>query len=360
MSEAPPARVVVTSAIRWAWVGEVSAFFRVIDLERSEVTFKAPVPESEWRSVDPNPRGGQRGARGVSATQDRLVIANAERLFVFDTSWRLVSQLTRRLTADIHEVLADDDGIWVSAAGTDLLLRLSWDGELIDWWSFRGDKRFLKELGFRRLPPRLDPDLDHRDPNIRLKIAPYDTGHLNAVVSSGDDLLISFGRIQTLEEQPRSSAIVRLPRDRRRPSVELRADAPEVPNHNVAEDGDLLVYNDSNRNCVVAWDRRAGSEVAAVPIPGDPPFARGLARLGPGRWLVGSQQPAALHTVDLDRGEVVATLDLGGVENETVFGICPLPGRFAQPVEPAADEDPYAFWRRADPQTQFTPIPSRG
>src|SRR5262245_19903686 len=341
-------RVVVTSSIRWAWISEVSAFFRVVDLERREVTFTAPVPESEWRAVDPNPRGGQRGARGVSTTSDRLVIANAERLFVFDTSWRLSSQLTRRLTADIHEVLADDDGVWVTAAGTDLLLRLGWNGELVDWWSFRADKRFLEELGFRRLPPRLDPDLDHRDPNIRQKVAPFDTGHLNAVVRSGDDLLVSFGRIQTLEEQPRTSAIVRLQhRGPRRPSIELLTDAPDVPNHNVAEDGDLLVYNDSNRNCLVAWDRRAGAEAAAVPIPGEPPFARGLLRIGPGRWLVGSQQPAAVHTVDLDRRAVVGTLELGGVENETVFGIDALPETFADPPTPSTSGDPYEFWQRS-------------
>ena len=272
------------------------------------------------------------------------MIANAERLFVFDTSWRLLVQLTRRLTADIHEVLADDDGVWVTAAGTDLLLRLSWDGELTDWWSFRADKRFLKELGFRRRPPRLDPDLDHRDPDIRRKVAPYDTGHLNAVVASGDDLLISFGRIRTLEEQPRTSAIVRLPRQgRRRPSIVFRTDATDVPNHNVAEDGDLLVYNDSNRNCLVAWDRRTGEERSAVPIPGDPPFARGLLRIGPSLWLVGSQQPAAVHAIDLDREAVVATYELGGVENETVFGIEALPDTFEDPRVPAGD-DPYAFW----------------
>jgi hypothetical protein len=342
--EPSPRRVVVTSSIRWAWVSEVSAFFRVLDLERGEVTFTAPVPESAWRAVDPNPRGGQRGARGVSATSDRLVIANSERLFVFDTSWRLLGQLTRRLTADVHEVLADDDGVWVTAAGCDLLLRLSWDGELDDWWSFRADKRLLKDLGFRRRPPRLDPDLDHRDPNIRLKVAPYDTAHLNDVVLSGNDLLVSFGRVQTLEEGPRSSAIVRLPRhDRARAAVVFQTDAPDVPNHNVAEDGDLLVYNDSNRNCLVAWDRRAGAERSAVSIPGDPPFARGLLRIGPSLWLVGSQQPAAVHAVDLDRAGVVATYALGGVENETVFGIEALPDTFLDPPTPAGD-DPYAFW----------------
>jgi hypothetical protein len=130
-----------------------------------------------------------------------------------------------------------------------------------------------------------------------------------------------------------------------------------VPNHNLALQDDLLVYNDTNRDRLVAWDRRAKAEHGSVKIPGKPAFARGLAQIGPGRWLVGSQKPHAVHAVDLTAGEIVRTYELGGHEDETVFGICPLPDRFAQPVQPGAAEDAYAFWHRADPSAQFTPIP---
>ena len=95
-------------------------------------------------------------------------------------------------------------------------------------------------------------------------------------------------------------------------------------------------------------------------IPGEPSFARGLARIGPSLWLVGSQAPCAVYAVDLDRTEIVGSYDLGGVENETVFGICPLPDKFDQPAQPTGD-DPYAFWRRVAPGPGVTPIPtSRG
>ena len=328
-------------------MSEVSAFFRVLDLAEGRVTFVAPVPESEWRAVDPNPRGGQRGARGVSATSDRLVIANAERLFVFDTNWQLVAQLTHPLLADVHEILAGEDGVWVTAAGCDLLLHVDWEGRLDDWWAFRRDKRLMRKLGFRSRPRPLDPALDYRDPRVRQRATPYDTAHINALARSGDSLLLSFGRVETLEEQPRTSAILRLPLTRkRRPDVLLQTPALEVPNHNVAEEGDLLIYNDSNRNCLVGWDRRTQTERVAVPIPGEPPFARGLLRCGERRWLVGSQEPAAVYEVDLVRGEIVASYELGGVENETVFGICPLPDTFADP--PALVSDlPYEFWQRS-------------
>jgi hypothetical protein len=356
--------VIVTSTIRWAWASEVSAHFRILDLEQGRVTFTAPVPESRWRAIDPNPRGGQRGARGVSVHGDRLVLANAESLFVFDTSWRLLGQISRPLMADVHDVLAAEDGIWTTCAGCDALLLAGWDGEGKEWWTFRNDGRLVRTLGFPRgALPRIEQGRDYRDPRARADI--FDSVHLNGIHRSRGGLLLSFGRITISDAAPGSAAIVWLPDRasrlaRGRASVVLATGRADVPNHNVAEDGDLLVYNDTNGSRIVAWDRRARVERCAVSIPGVPAFVRGLAPIGAGRWLVGSQKPHAVYAVDLVRGEIVAAYELGGHENETVFGICPLPDRFEQPRDAADDDDPYGFWRRADPASRFTPIPGGG
>jgi hypothetical protein len=355
-----PRRVLITSAVRWAWISDVSSYFRILDLDRERVTFIAPVPESEWREHDPNPRGGARGARGVSVYEDRLVIANGERLFVFDTSWRLVAQLTHPMLSNVHDVLAEEDGIWVTACGCDMLVRVSWEGELVDWWSFRSDRSVYRLLGYRRRNlPRVSPDLDYRDP--RVQAASADVVHLNGVVRGSDGLLLSFGCVTNTGDE-NASAIVLLGEQgrfgRRRASLLLHKRGAAVPNHNIGEEDGLLVYNDSNANRLVAVDVATGEERVAVDIPGDPGFARGLARIGPGRWLVGSQAPLAVYEVDLGRREIVATHELGGVENETVYGICVLPERFGDPSPvPAEEQDPYAFWRRAAPGAGFTRAP---
>jgi hypothetical protein len=288
------------------------------------------------------------------------VLANAESLFVFDTSWRLLRQISRRLMADVHDVVAEERGIWATGAGCDALVLAGWDGEGVDWWTFRNDRRLVRQLGFPRGSlPRIDLERDYRDPRTRAEI--YDSAHLNGILRSNGGLLLSFGRISVSDDAPASAAIVWLPDEgsrfsRRRASIVLRTGRALVPNHNIGEQGDLLVYNDTNHDRVVGWDRRAGAERCAVAIPGKPAFARGLANIGPNLWLVGSQKPHAVYAVDLGRGEIVATYDLGGHENETVFGICPLPDRFEQPVQPE-DDDPYAFWHHADPAAQVTPIP---
>lgn len=355
-------RVVITTTVRSAQAGQVGGYLRVLDLERGRVSFVAPMPDSLYQHVDPNPRGGLRGGRGVAAHGDRLVIGNAERMFVFDPDWKLTDDITHPLMANIHELHADDRGLWVTATGCDALLLIGWDGTLQDFWSFRDNDQLVEELGFPRSSPPLDPSQDYRDPRRRGRTH---TIHINAVTRASEGLLVSFGRMHGFfEPDGGESVIVRLMDDAPRlaaasASIVDRRPAPGMPNHNVAEESDLVILNDSNRGVLVAHDWRRGEEQRAVMIPGNPSFARGLARLGPSLWLVGSQAPLAIYAVDLEQRKIVDTYLLGGVENETVYGICPLPDSFGDPPDVAmTDNDPYAFWRQASPGTGFTRIPA--
>jgi len=351
-------RVAITSVVRYSEPTEVSGCLRILDLERGRVSFVTPAPESTFRREDPNPRGGTRGTRGVSAYGDRIVVANAERLFVFDTSWNLVSELSDRLMVDVHDVLAEERGVWVTATGIDLLLLVTWDGRLEHAWPLRDDRKLLKELGFRKLPlPWIDRGLDLRNPELR--DSEYVRFHLNSLGRSSSGLLLSFGRIWPEEDTPNrtaSSALVRLIENgAAKPRLEIlhRSENLRVPNHNIAEDGDLLMYNDSNRHVLVAYDRARDEVRSEVPIPGSPPYVRGLARIGSDVWLVGSQAPLAVHAVDLRRGQLVASYPLGGVHDEVVYGICPLPEAFDDPRQPLGS-DPYEFWHRAALGAQTT------
>ncbi len=356
-------RVVITSNVRNAIAGKTGGYFRVLDLERGRVSFLSPVPESIYRDVDPNPRGGQRGGRGVSVHGGRLVIGNAESMFVFDRAWKLLASMTHPLMANIHDLLAEERGLWVTATGCDALLLMGWDGELLGYWTPLDDEPLAAELGLPldSMPP-FDPTVDYRDPRLRGRTH---TVHINSVTRGPDGLLVGFGRVH----EYRAGAgvgdfvVVQLtdhvvPLQAARGQVLRRVHAGDVPNHNAAQDGDLLLVNDSNRGLLVVYDLARGEEVCAVPVPGKPGFARGLARLGPNRWLVGSQEPLAVYTVDLEQGEVVAAYPLDGVEDETVFAICPLPDEFDDPHHPDSP-DPYAFWKKSAAAIGMTPIPTR-
>jgi hypothetical protein len=367
-------RVAVSSVGRGAEVERASGYVRIVDLDRGAVTFKVPVPESRWREADPNPRGGTRGARGIAVHADRFVLGTHEDVTVLDSSWRLVTRFSHPILSSVHDVLADGRGIWITCTRGDSLALFDWHGELADAWSLGTDKRLAKILGLHLLRP-FDPEADYRDPRIDLQgFATLGLNGIGRAASGG--VLLALGRVADRIRHsrlpfrrrgrpmaPPSFAIVEMP-----PAAPVgagsgtirlhRRDHPvDAPNHNAEEDGNLLLYNDSNRNALVAWNHLEHREVHAVPIPGDPPFARGLAKIGPDLWLVGSQKPLAIHAVDVAEGRIVRTYDLGGDPEETVYAICELPDRFDDP-RPVTGPDVYAFWTRAHIRGEVTPIPN--
>jgi len=351
-------RAVVTSNVRFAAPPQPSGFLRVLDLETGEVLLTTPMAESLFRAHDPNPRGGQRGGRGLSVHGGRLVVANAERIFVLDTSWRLVDELSHPLTADIHDILAEEEGIWVTSTACDGLVLLGWDGTLKDVWTYRDHRKLVKELGLpRRALEPFQRDFDYRDP--RYRVDGFNSVHLNSVARDGDCLLVMLGRMEGLTEetwQDLSSAVVRVS-GKGKGTILCRRDGLVVPNHNVARESELILFNDSNDSRFVAYDPAKREERLSIEIPGSPPYARGLARTGPGRWLVGSQSPLAVYAVDVERGEIVRAYPFEASETESVYAITVLPDEFAEPPPLAPGSDPYAFWLRASRPPGVTPIP---
>ncbi len=363
MSAQVPRRVVVSSNIRHTLASQPSAYLRVLDLDNRSELLAVPIPESLFRAYDPNPRGGLRGARGVSAHGGRLVVANSERLFVLDTSWQLVDEFSHPLTADIHDVLAEERGIWVASTACDALVLLGWDGEAKDVWTYRSNRRLVRKLGLpRNTVPAFQSDVDYRDPRNIPEEA--DIAHLSSVTRDGDRLLLMLGRMQGRTPktwQQGWSAVVELVEKgtglaEARASVLCRHDAPLVPNHNARRLNGLVVLNDSNTNRLVALEPKSGRVRHSVAIPGDPPYARGLAPLGDGRWLVGSQHPLAIYELDLERGEVVDSHVFQAPKDESVYAISLLPGEFSAPPK-LQGLAATAFWQRATLPEGVTPIP---
>lgn len=374
-------RVGVTSIVRGAGLNESSGFLRVVDLEERRVLATYTLPESAHRRRDPNPRGGNRGAKGIDSLGGRLVVANVERLFVLDSRWQVTRDFSHPWLGSVHDLLCEPDGIWVTCTDADLLTKVTWEGEIAEAWTWRGDAALAAALGLHRVPG-FDSSLDYRDPmTIHTRVA--NCVHLNAVTRADGALLLSFGRIlpprRLLVQRTKgavaaallrtalgeravwsvvarherriddhvewpvdriarcSSALVRLDGSnrRRRGEVLVRTPTPGgVPNHNVLQIGRRLIYNDSNEGAVAAYDPESRRRTS-VPLPGTQPFPRGLVPLEGGEVvLVGSRRPAALHAVDLRDRSVRWTLPLSDEPREAVYAIAPIPDRFDDP--PAA------------------------
>jgi hypothetical protein len=358
----PEQRLVATSVIRQAGAQAASGFVRVVSLPDGQVLMKCPMPPSEYQSRDPNARGGLRGVRGVSIYGDRLVIANTERLFVFDSQWAPVSEITHPWMGGVHDILAEADGVWVTCSASDLLIKMSWSGEVLADWEWRADTGLVAQLGLKNMS-RVDRSLDYRNPESA-RDGVRNIGHVNGVARGSGGLLISLGRILSpaaLNRAQFKSLLGRVAKGLRLPmrngsgggggigaiegssSAIVRIDGDgkallctqilnmRVPNHNVLEVDDWLVYNDTNSGRIVATSTAEPNRVHAVAVPGGPSFARGLAHVDGLKFWVGSQSPLAVYEVELQDDKVLSTVLLDGDANESVYGLCLLPGHFANP-----------------------------
>jgi hypothetical protein len=361
-------RFVVTTVIRGAPLGESSGAVYVVDADARRVLMAAPVFETPWAWAGTNPRGCQRGGRGITTVGGRLAIANADEIHVFDRSWARTAVLSHRALGDLHELAADDEGLWVCSPRSDSLARLGWDGELRDRWSWRDDPELVRRFGYRAVAP-----LEELDYRVMRDVDPdsVDLTHLNGVRPVPEGLLVGLGRVRLpsptraqriaaragaaaeaalvgrpLARRLRATRVERFGADpqpgskrhgmvvlvRRDGPAEVLVDRPLVkwPNHNQLPHGREVVLCETSTNRVVAVDRDSGAE-RVVAVPDAALFLRGLAWLDGDRFLVGTRRPAALHVVDLATGSTHLLMALSDTFHESVHDIEPLPESWDDP-----------------------------
>lgn len=362
----------VTTVVRGAPAGATTGFVYVVDAERRRVLSAAPLFETPWAWAGTNPRGGHRGGRGMTAADGRLAIANADEIHVFDRSWQRTAVLSDPALGDLHELSAAADGVWACSTRADQLVRLGWDGAVLDRWSWRDDPTLVERFGYRTVAP-INEHLDHRVMRD-VDLDAVDLSHVNGVVARGDSLLVGFGRVRRpspssaervaaaagavadaivvgrpLTRRLRAERVRRFGADpvpgtvRRGMVVELRPGAPaqvlvdrtlvKWPNHNQLPHGDEIVLCDTSAGRVVAISPTTGAE-RVVEVPQASSFLRGLAHVADDRFLVGTRRPAALHLVDLESGRAELALALSEELHESVHDVEPLPDDWDDP--PAA------------------------
>ena len=114
--EAVTVRVAVTTIVRRSGLDVPSGWLRILDLDERRQLAMAPLPDPVHRARDTNPRGGMRGGRGIAATGDRIAIAINDRILVLDSSWRMQGVLSHRWLGGVHELEADEGGLWIACS----------------------------------------------------------------------------------------------------------------------------------------------------------------------------------------------------------------------------------------------------
>ncbi len=370
-------RLLITTTCRKANYNEPSGHLYVFDLERNEIIQKGSIIEPPYRDVDPNPRGGFRGGKGIAIHEDQIFLANTAGIFCFDQRWDLIKVISHPSCSGIHDILFDKEkNLWVTSARNDILFKFDLDGNILDYYYFRQDQQNhnLNQWTQPRILSNEDIEqgtLDFRDPRTHM-LASHDTVHVNSVgLLPNAEILVSLGfivgkefstllrikdilsqrglwswivrinqfirRILTLEKDRHSELVIQ-PLKGKSIIARLHStgkfepcfiiDNVNVPSHSVLARSDgTAVYLNTTIGNVLHFDPGNGKIISSTNVSNN--FLRGICKITEDELIVGSQNQ--LIWFSLKTLKVMNQFTLSDNQNETVFAIHALPEQFSKP-----------------------------
>lgn len=220
-----------------------------VDWEAKKVLSHATVAPTDPTYVDPNPRGGKRGGRGIWLSHDQVLAACADRINIFDRNMNPQGSVTNGLLSDVHEVHQSEPGrLWVSSTGIDAALEVDLQsGQIVrEFWP-REDPRLQSQLGL--VPLDLDKSKDQRN-----RSEPRDESHLhlNAVAMWNGELHALFHSKAVIVNLERGEVVV---------NHNLLNLA-----HNLVVVGDHVFVCSTNTRRVCEFDLSTGTLVKRLPL----------------------------------------------------------------------------------------------
>ena len=371
-------RFLVSTVRRRCPADEPSGYIYVVDVHKCQVLQRCSIVEPLYRELDNNPRGGMRGAKGISVRPDQIALANFSFIARYDPQWNLLGTISHPSCAGVHDIQYDGEALWVAAARADLLLRFDLSGKLEKYFYLRQPSPAIAELGWRP-PVLLDGDqilrgqTDFRHP-LNVEKETYDRAHVNSMCRLPDgDMLVSLGFVfddqyasllrlknqlirwgiwpafkainrgvrralgkkgrnmdQNLVVKPAKaqSAIVRIKPNGER-SLTLKLKDITAPSHSLlALDDGSAAYLNTTDGTLLHIDPQNRNLRSATRIATDG-FLRGVTTLDKSRLLVGSR--GELITFNLADKVVEERQQLTADPNEAVYDIKELPEHYELP-----------------------------
>ena len=349
----------------------------VFDLEKKLVVRRCEIVEPPFRKVNPNPRGGLRGLKGICINEKFIVLANASTIFLYDSNWKPIRYFWHPSCANIHDIAIDQDKIWVTSAQNDLLLGFSLKGSVQEIIDLRGFANLINGIKWR--PPKMLTleqfkigKLNFRDPRTH-NWALSDSAHLNSIaILQNGDKLVSCGLLKSQNQLQ----LMRLKRGLERLGVwekiywinaTLRKSFMETNNRNQAvipvfpNPGasavfrikenmivdcclfikDILspshsinllsdfsaIYLNTTKGEILNFDPNSGQILSTFEV--GKYFLRGAKQLPDGTLLLGDGM-RLLH-VDLQNKKLISSSTVTGTPNNAIYDIEILPKHFSLP-----------------------------
>jgi hypothetical protein len=311
--------VVFSSVVRSTKKSESHGGVYLLDLETESLT---QVIDWDDPTIDFDTRGGDRGLRGIAFHNDLMYLAAAERILVYDRTFRLKNTIQNRYLKHCHEINVGDDKLFLGSVGYDSILEYDivrgqfTAGYCLRYTGFRRKLRW-RRMGWRP-PPRFsvfDPNDEHGGPQ------PGDTSHPSFPWYADGTLYVCGGGLGHIYA-------VRDSRMRRFAKVAYEC-------HNAHPFRDGVLYNHSPTHRMYFATRR-GRVLKSWPVPAYDPdaleyanvprdhayqgFCRGIATPSPDIIVQGSS-PATINVFRWDSSEPLKSINVTMDVRNSVHGL---------------------------------------
>lgn len=295
-------RVFATTVIRGSENHELTGYLLELDWVKNQVKTRIPIPVDTSHPLW-NPRGGNRGGRGVAVQHGTLYVATAMSVLLYDRNLTQIGEISHPYLGGLHEISVDHEGIWLTSTIHDLVIKIDFQGNVIDEWWGSESTSLQHALGYsgRDLNLKLDFPPETFVPEYE-KYCDEERLHVNTVYARGENVyVLSCSKKAFIQIRPGSDRVI---------VYDGKLGSPH--NGILTPDGRVII-NDTRNQCIRTYEFSSGKRLATLfTVLSDDErsvqfakagWQRGLAYVEGSIFLVGTS-PASVFEVDIDRGSI--------------------------------------------------------
>ena len=315
-------RVFVTTILRNSQNDHMTGFLYELDWGSREILHAIPLALTEGARFW-NPRGANRGGRGMAVMDGTLLVGTAQRILKFDRQLNYVGAIENPNFASVHGLARDGDSIWATSGGHDMILNVDACGNTRRIWAGH-ESRLLRRKFF--LPRReLNIGLDFPESDFIEAFAKYSTEelfHINA---------LHLGETHVFALLPRVRSVIQLDRLGTEFNEQIVFTDPRLSlGHDLVLWEDQFLVNDTHRQNVRIYSRtgklKKSLDTMLVPLAHrsriflSGGWQRGLAHFHDSVFLVGTS-PATLFELDVRNNRIGQVMQIDSDINNSVHNI---------------------------------------
>jgi hypothetical protein len=298
-------RIFVTTILRNSQDNDMTGFLYELDWAGQRVLRHVPLALAEGARFW-NPRGANRGGRGMAVLDGELLVGVAQRILRFDRDLNYLGAIDNPYLGSVHGLAVRNGTIWATSGLHDMVVNLDREGNTLKVWE--GHKSSLLRRKFF-LPQRtLNLPLDFPEAAYMEHYARYasqELFHINALSMDDGDIHISLPRVRSVVKLEEHGGELRETIAFTDPRLRLA--------HDLVHWNDRVLINDTHRQHVRVYSRTGRLlKILKTEMEAAGGFSRqfftggwqrGLAHLHGPVFLVATS-PAMVFELDVESGEI--------------------------------------------------------